>query len=59
MRAAAVERPLARGLPPGPRGWGALGGFIAIPAVLIALAIFRHIIPGITWLADAGIRRRD
>jgi predicted PurR-regulated permease PerM len=34
--------------------WGALGGFIAIPALLIAIAIARHIIPGMSWLMDDG-----
>ncbi|MEI5678618.1 MULTISPECIES: AI-2E family transporter [unclassified Mesorhizobium] len=32
--------------------WGALGGFIAIPALLIVYAIFRNIVPGLDWGAD-------
>ena len=30
--------------------WGPLGGFIAIPALLIVYAILRNIIPGADWL---------
>jgi predicted PurR-regulated permease PerM len=29
--------------------WGPLGGFIAIPALLVAYAIIRHIFPGVDW----------
>lgn len=29
--------------------WGPLGGFIAIPALLIVYAIFRNIVPGLNW----------
>ncbi len=32
--------------------WGALGGFIAIPALLIVYAIFRNIVPGLDWGAE-------
>lgn len=31
--------------------WGPLGGFIAIPALLIAHAIARNIVPGVDWLS--------
>lgn len=31
--------------------WGALGGFIAIPALLVAYAIGQNILPGAEWLA--------
>jgi predicted PurR-regulated permease PerM len=34
--------------------WGALGGFIAIPALLILYAIIRNVIPGADWLAPRG-----
>ena len=46
--------------------WGPLGGFIAIPALLIVYAIIRNIVPGADWLepparADlsAGEQRRQ
>jgi predicted PurR-regulated permease PerM len=29
--------------------WGPIGGFIAIPALLIALAVARNILPGMDW----------
>lgn len=32
--------------------WGPLGGFIAIPALLVIYAILRNIIPGINWGID-------
>lgn len=32
--------------------WGALGGFIAIPALLVVYAITRNILPGINWGVD-------
>ena len=32
--------------------WGPLGGFIAIPAVLVVYAILRNIVPGINWEID-------
>ncbi len=32
--------------------WGALGGFVAIPALLIVYAIIRNIVPGINWGVD-------
>jgi predicted PurR-regulated permease PerM len=32
--------------------WGALGAFIAIPALLIVYAIVRNIVPGVNWGAD-------
>ncbi len=32
--------------------WGPLGGFIAIPALLVVYAVLRNIIPGIAWSAD-------
>jgi predicted PurR-regulated permease PerM len=38
--------------------WGALGGFIAIPALLVAYAIARNIFPGTDWpdLSESGSR---
>jgi predicted PurR-regulated permease PerM len=30
--------------------WGPLGGFIAIPALLIVYAVVRNIVPGVDWL---------
>jgi predicted PurR-regulated permease PerM len=33
--------------------WGALGGFIAIPALLICYAIARNILPGTDWSAES------
>jgi predicted PurR-regulated permease PerM len=32
--------------------WGALGGFIAIPALLVVYAVVRNIVPGINWGVD-------
>jgi predicted PurR-regulated permease PerM len=32
--------------------WGPLGGFIAIPALLVAYAVIRNIVPGINWGVD-------
>ena len=32
--------------------WGPLGGFIAIPALLIVYAVIRNIVPGINWGVD-------
>jgi predicted PurR-regulated permease PerM len=32
--------------------WGPLGGFIAIPALLVVYAIIRNIVPGINWGVD-------
>lgn len=32
--------------------WGPLGGFVAIPALLVVYAILRNIVPGINWTAD-------
>ena len=32
--------------------WGALGGFIAIPALLVVYAVIRNIVPGINWGVD-------
>jgi predicted PurR-regulated permease PerM len=29
--------------------WGPLGGFIAIPALLVAYAVVRNIVPGLNW----------
>ncbi len=34
--------------------WGALGGFIAIPALLVCYAIVRNIFPGTDWSADSS-----
>lgn len=31
--------------------WGPIGGFVAIPAVLIVYAVARNIVPGVDWLA--------
>lgn len=36
--------------------WGAVGGFVAIPAVLVVLAIARNILPGINGDGDDGSR---
>jgi predicted PurR-regulated permease PerM len=33
--------------------WGPLGGFIAIPALLIVYAIIRNVIPGVDWTGYA------
>ncbi|MFC6488442.1 AI-2E family transporter [Nitratireductor sp. GCM10026969] len=38
--------------------WGPIGGFIAIPALLIAFAIARNIIPGFNWGLTHEKRRR-
>jgi predicted PurR-regulated permease PerM len=32
--------------------WGPLGGFVAIPALLIAYSVIRNIVPGINWGVD-------
>ena len=32
--------------------WGPIGGFIAIPALLIAFAVARNILPGLDWTSD-------
>lgn len=32
--------------------WGPLGGFIAIPALLVIYAVIRNIVPGINWGVD-------
>lgn len=32
--------------------WGPLGGFIAIPALLVIYAVVRNIVPGINWGVD-------
>ena len=32
--------------------WGPLGGFIAIPALLVVYAVVRNIVPGINWGVD-------
>ena len=32
--------------------WGPLGGFIAIPALLVLYAVIRNIVPGINWGVD-------
>ncbi len=37
--------------------WGPLGGFIAIPAVLVAYSVIRNIVPGINWGVDDIDRR--
>lgn len=34
--------------------WGPLGGFIAIPALLVAYAVVRNIVPGLYWSNGAG-----
>lgn len=34
--------------------WGALGGFIAIPALLAVYAIIRNIVPGTNWWDENG-----
>jgi predicted PurR-regulated permease PerM len=36
--------------------WGALGGFIAIPALLIILAVARNVVPGFDWMSENGAR---
>ena len=35
--------------------WGPLGGFIAVPALLVVFALARNIIPGAEWW-DADLR---
>lgn len=37
--------------------WGPVGGFIAIPALLIVIAIARNLVPGINWNAPPSIDR--
>ncbi|MEW9834398.1 AI-2E family transporter [Mesorhizobium sp. ZMM04-4] len=37
--------------------WGPLGGFIAIPALLVVYAVIRNIVPGINWADDVEPRR--
>lgn len=32
--------------------WGALGGFIAIPALLVVYAVIRNVVPGVNWGVD-------
>ena len=32
--------------------WGPLGGFVAIPALLVVYAILRNIVPGINWAVE-------
>jgi predicted PurR-regulated permease PerM len=32
--------------------WGPLGGFVAVPALLVAYAVIRNILPGINWGVD-------
>jgi predicted PurR-regulated permease PerM len=32
--------------------WGPLGGFVAIPALLVAYAVIRNIVPGVNWGVD-------
>lgn len=32
--------------------WGPVGGFIAVPALLVAYAIVRNILPGVGWSGD-------
>jgi predicted PurR-regulated permease PerM len=34
--------------------WGPLGGFIAIPALLVTYAIIRNVVPGLNWGDDTG-----
>ena len=36
--------------------WGPLGGFIAIPALLIVYAVVRNIVPGVDWLEPPRTR---
>jgi predicted PurR-regulated permease PerM len=36
--------------------WGPLGGFVAIPALLIAYAVIRNIVPGFGWGAENTAR---
>jgi len=38
--------------------WGPLGGFIAIPALLVVYAVIRNIVPGINWGVDGAENRR-
>ncbi|PWK64945.1 AI-2E family transporter [Aminobacter sp. AP02] len=37
--------------------WGAVGGFIAIPALLVGYAIIRNVLPGVNWGVDELDRR--
>jgi predicted PurR-regulated permease PerM len=39
--------------------WGPVGGFIAIPALLIAFAVARNILPGMVWGAAATNAPQD
>lgn len=39
--------------------WGPIGGFIAIPALLIAFAIARNILPGVDWTAPTASPRTE
>lgn len=32
--------------------WGAVGGFIAVPALLVAYAVVRNVVPGTDWSRD-------
>ncbi len=38
--------------------WGPLGGFIAIPALLIVYSVVRNIVPGLNWTTDDGREQR-
>jgi len=38
--------------------WGALGGFIAVPALLVCYAVIRNIFPGVQWAEAAEAGRR-
>lgn len=37
--------------------WGPIGGFIAVPALLVVYAICRNIIPGIAWTPAADMEK--
>lgn len=37
--------------------WGPIGGFIAVPALLVVYAICRNIIPGIAWIPAADMEK--
>lgn len=37
--------------------WGAVGGFVAIPALLVGYAIIRNVVPGVNWGVDVLDRR--
>ena len=39
--------------------WGPIGGFIAIPALLILFAVGRNILPGLHWQQANEARRQD